>query len=586
MPRIIPYIAKFLPESGVPTTGLRPAPIDLMTAVPKAIGELGEVVGRVGDLIFAQAQKQHKENLSIADTEISRFLTNELREDEQRLLAARGDKAIEEYDNYVGRLDVVIKKLDNTIEGKETINELGYTASRTFKKMTVIEKEGLRAGVLKWAENKKSSFNSHLGNARYEIKQVGGLKVIDLEASSAITYGDYQKSKENIFRKYNEMGLSERDALLALQTFTKRFIQAGIDRDDLTIINKVLAKEFDDELLDTELINQMRDEATDAKKFIDLNTLKEKYIAKIKDPFDIEQKEAIEKEIKKEKIEPEVQQAILAGFRQEINTRQQDVRESERNAEDRIFLMIEANEPSGKILKALRKETTIRPQRRLQIEEQVIRGRYETFKKTDPYYEMRLYNKVLITPDDITDDDLKSVPGKLSVDNSRQLVSFRNSMRKEPAPVKEAYKDMDRYIKQTILQSYGADLVLIMDERGFAMEQILNAKPDATKRAFLASTEFRMRWETAKKAGIDMNTLINPASAEHKKHIDIEGTIEKFRLKPSSRLVPRQKTTPPKSQDKGMFELPPASQHKGRTIIDTVTGERRKSDGTNWVRIE
>ena len=268
MPKIIPYTAKFLPESGVPTTGLRPAPIDLMTAVPKAIGELGEVVGRIAVLTLAQAQKQHKENLSIADTEISRFLTNELREDEQRLLAARGDKAVEEYDNYVGRLDAVTKKLDNTIEGKETINELGYTTSHTFKKMTVTEKEGLRARILKWADDKKSSFNSHLGKARYEIKQVTGLKEINLKASSAITYEDYQKSKQNIFAKYNELGLSGHDVLLALQTFTKRFIQAGIDRDDLTIINKVLAKEFDDELLDTEMINQMRDEATNAKEFI------------------------------------------------------------------------------------------------------------------------------------------------------------------------------------------------------------------------------------------------------------------------------------------------------------------------------
>lgn len=35
-----------------------------------------------------------------------------------------------------------------------------------------------------------------------------------------------------------------------------------------------------------------------------------------------------------------------------------------------------------------------------------------------------------------------------------------------------------------------------------------------------------------------------------------------------------------------MQEKPPASQHKGRVIIDTKTGKRQKSDGTKWVDID
>lgn len=39
----------------------------------------------------------------------------------------------------------------------------------------------------------------------------------------------------------------------------------------------------------------------------------------------------------------------------------------------------------------------------------------------------------------------------------------------------------------------------------------------------------------------------------------------------------------PLSSDKGMSEMPPASQHAGRTITDTTTGKKYKSNGKEWV---
>jgi hypothetical protein len=35
-----------------------------------------------------------------------------------------------------------------------------------------------------------------------------------------------------------------------------------------------------------------------------------------------------------------------------------------------------------------------------------------------------------------------------------------------------------------------------------------------------------------------------------------------------------------------MTEMPPAAAHKDKTIRDTETGKRYKSDGKNWVEVQ
>ena len=49
-------------------------------------------------------------------------------------------------------------------------------------------------------------------------------------------------------------------------------------------------------------------------------------------------------------------------------------------------------------------------------------------------------------------------------------------------------------------------------------------------------------------------------------------------------LKPKPKKVEPKV--KVMEEMPSASEHKGRTLVDDVTGKEYKSDGTNWVEVK
>lgn len=578
MPRIPFREAELLPESKrIPVTGLQPAPIGLLTPAPRALGEVGKAVAGLGELVFLHAQRR---NERIKKTAIDK-LELEYEAEGLRLYTdittKEGSEAIDTWDAYNQWKNEFLKKdIDiNQLSDDEPLY-------RQLKKIGLNDedKADIKIRQQKYFNSLDARLAHHIKKAEDTVFFYEGNQNTTLQIQHAIRGAKtLEEAKQKIYDYYSTKGKSPEEwmpqYLKEVQILTTSWLDKQFDEDNITVINDFLAKKYNDYFkFNPNQIDEFRDKATAALKTININITTEKYLTEIKDPFDIEQKEKIERKIKEEKLTPEEKQAVLGKFRYEINVKQQDIREAERNAEDKIFSMIATNESPDKILKAIKKESAIRPQRRLEIEQQILRGDYSVFKRTDPYYEMRLYNKILANPADVTDDDLKAIPGKLSVDDSRQLVPFRNSMLRDPAPIKDSYKEMDKYMRQTILQSYGADLIMMIDERGFAVEQILNAKPDAIRRSYYATVELRRRIAEAEKKGINKSLLMNPNSEEHKKHIDIEGIIQQYRKPFGGATI---ETSP--------IALPPNIK-KTSEAIEWLKKERGMTDSEarNWLR--
>ena len=95
-------------------------------------------------------------------------------------------------------------------------------------------------------------------------------------------------------------------------------------------------------------VNQYRDRATKVLKGINVDTISDKYSNQLKDPFDTDKKQLLEDRIKAENVTREEKQAILAKFRHEVNQKQQDVREGERSAEDKIYAIIVTGKQIGR----------------------------------------------------------------------------------------------------------------------------------------------------------------------------------------------------------------------------------------------
>jgi len=88
----------------------------------------------------------------------------------------------------------------------------------------------------------------------------------------------------------------------------------------------------------------------------------------------------------------------------------------------------------------------------------------------------------------------------------------------------------------------------------------------------------------------DMSERI--ARANHKKGIDITSrwqgnkalgpVVQDTQIAP----IPEQVSRPAPAQSQVMPSLPPAQQHKGRTIRDTATGKMLQSNGMSWVEVK
>lgn len=189
--------------------------------------------------------------------------------------------------------------------------------------------------------------------------------------------------------------------------------------------------------------------------------------------------------------------------------------------------------------------------------------------KTDPRVKRDLYIKIIDDPESLSDADIASKIGAgLSNADGKQLIDERRRrLEKDPARAaaeKAVIQNLGRDRKAGIFGD-GQEGDLEYTRQIEAFKRWSRANPDQEPSEYYENVMKPVR--EARLFGL-IDAVRDPK--QRRQELETSGQIPKRKAQVA----------------KPMTEMPPAAAHKDKTIRDTETGKRYKSDGKNWVEVQ
>jgi len=131
--------------------------------------------------------------------------------------------------------------------------------------------------------------------------------------------------------------------------------------------------------------------------------------------------------------------------------------------------------------------------------------------------------------------------------------------------MQNAWKEMTVAYNNMMLQAKEAYNLGVLNGGDYEILQSVVADPTSFKGAFISNAAL-------KKQATELSRMMS------------EGTAPAIR--DSGRRAEETIVKPSTQSQKPMASMPPAQQHKGRTIRDTATGKKIQSDGMIWKEVQ
>ncbi len=260
MPKIPQYESRIPVKSIAPTTGLQPARME--SPVPQAIGQLGQVIGNIGEIVYTRAKQQQAEFAKIFDVEVENKLITEHREDELTIMKSEGIDSLAAYDQLIKRHDESKKKLSDYLKGGEDTFGFGYLGERVRQNLSEEDKTLIIDNVNQYFLKRQSAFNGKLATAYQYIKNEGKFKMVE-GMTVALTDGTtiLEQALVEVDKNAIKLNLSYEDKRAVIQTLTKTALEKGLDDENPQMVMDIKAGKYNDELGDEKLIDYFRDKA-------------------------------------------------------------------------------------------------------------------------------------------------------------------------------------------------------------------------------------------------------------------------------------------------------------------------------------
>ena len=189
--------------------------------------------------------------------------------------------------------------------------------------------------------------------------------------------------------------------------------------------------------------------------------------------------------------------------------------------------------------------------------------------KTDPAVKRDVYVKIINDPESISESDIAGMIGAgLSNADGKQLIDERRRrLEKDPARAaaeKAVIQNLGRDRKAGIFGD-GQEGDLEYTRQIEAFKRWSRANPDQEPSEYYENVMKPVR--EARLFGL-IDAVRDPK--QRRQELETSGQIPKRKAQVA----------------KPMTEMPPAAAHKDKTIRDTETGKRYKSDGKNWVEVQ
>ena len=454
MPKIPSYFAQLLPESRTPTTGLKSAPIDLLTVPSKALGEMGEAVGKLGQLILAQAQKRNERIKKTATDKLGLEYESEGLKHHTNVTTKQGSEAIDAWDTYTKwKNDFLAKDIDlNQLSDSEPLY-------RQFKKIGWSDEDKTDFKIKRQAyfENLDARLAPHIVKAENMVFFYEGNQNTTLQRENAVEgVKTLEQSRQSIFDYYSTKGKSPEEwmqqYLSDIQKMATTFLDDRFDDGDIVVINDFLAKKYNDYFkFNPNQIDEYRDKAEKAKSRIKVDaTVIEIETKYIKDGI-VDYDRAIAETWKRKDLTED--ERDLA--RSKLNKKQSDQTQftikqkvEEANAVSRLL----REKRFGEALRFVRRSKIFDETDKLKYEKELLKND-SPFPKSDHVVEASVKLGILFNPEEFTEDKILSLlnilpqnKGKgLHPDDVEKYVEKRRKQDEEPekdTPLGKAYKTL------------------------------------------------------------------------------------------------------------------------------------------------
>jgi len=371
-----------VPKSTTPETGLRPAPVNLLTPVPKAlgqaVGEVGEFIGKLGQVIYQRAKELDAKAIKMgAEEGLTDYINIESQYAQRLELAETPEEklnVIKERNEWVATYKdwSDLSALDEEKLGYfgRRLKKLGWTPEALFEYQIKLQKVRNQYDeyFAKAAAQNIKTLKVQLYQTRKNIEKYNMLHIYKEDGSGS--------SLNTAINKIIDQESPHREQ--HIQELTTTFIDAVSGRIgtpeerpyDAKILEDVIKGVYDNKFVDADILkyHDKAKKALEEKQITDIIT--EKQNAYFDNP------QEVTNQIRKDKsISVEAQDKIISALEKRLNQYEENKTRAKLNDKDRIAVL----EKEGKrqeALNFLRNSPNFTPAEKTKEEKDILEGKY------------------------------------------------------------------------------------------------------------------------------------------------------------------------------------------------------------------